>query len=82
MCGGINLSQCVNAGAEGGNDAKLKPSLLYNLGRVTSYTIIGGIVGAIGAAVSFSGWARGLVAIVSGLFMIIMGLSMTGLFPG
>ncbi|NMA37962.1 MAG: heavy metal transporter [Papillibacter sp.] len=81
MCGGINLSQCVNAGAEGGNDAKLKPSLLYNLGRVTSYTIIGGIVGAIGAAVSFSGWARGLVAIVSGLFMIIMGLSMTGLFP-
>jgi sulfite exporter TauE/SafE/copper chaperone CopZ len=84
MCGGINLSQCVGGAPASGSDgakAKVRPSLLYNLGRVTSYTIIGGIVGAVGSAISFTGWARGLVAVVSGLFMIIMGLSMTGLFP-
>lgn len=82
MCGGINMSQCVNSGGTvAGVKANIRPSLLYNLGRVTSYTIIGGIIGAIGSVISFSGWARGLVAILSGVFMVIMGLSMTGLFP-
>jgi len=82
MCGGINLSQCVGGSeASAGAKAKVKPSLFYNLGRVVSYTIIGGIVGALGSVISFSGWARGLIAILSGVFMVIMGLSMTGLFP-
>jgi len=80
MCGGINISQCVNSGGSGAR-AKVRPSLLYNLGRVTSYTVIGGVIGALGAVVSFSGWARGLVAMFSGVFMIVMGLSMTGVFP-
>ncbi len=82
MCGGINMSQCINSGAVSPDwKSKIKPSLLYNLGRVTSYTIIGGIIGAIGSVISFSGWARGIIAILSGVFMVIMGLSMTGVFP-
>lgn len=81
MCGGINLSQCIGGGKAGGAKANLRPSLLYNFGRIISYTIIGGVIGAIGSGISFSGWARGLVAILSGLFMVVMGLSMTGLFP-
>lgn len=81
MCGGINMSQCVKSGAADGTKAQMRPSLLYNLGRVTSYTIIGGMIGAVGSVMSFSGWVRGLVAIVSGVFMVVMGLSMTGMFP-
>lgn len=82
MCGGINMSQCINSsGKANGVTAKVKPSLLYNLGRVASYTIIGGIIGAIGSVISLSGWARGLIAILSGIFMVIMGLSLSGLFP-
>lgn len=82
MCGGINMAQCVTYTNKPGDvKAKLKPSLLYNLGRMVSYTIIGGVVGALGSVVSFTGWARGLVAILSGLFMVIMGLSMLGIFP-
>ena len=83
MCGGINMSQCVPKGNTRSSNAKAKirPSLQYNLGRVVSYTVIGGIVGALGSAISFSGWAKGLIAILSGVFMVIMGLSMTGLFP-
>ncbi|UOO38708.1 sulfite exporter TauE/SafE family protein [Oscillospiraceae bacterium CM] len=84
MCGGINLSQCVSY-KEPETDSKaskLKPSLLYNTGRVISYTVIGGIVGGIGSIISFSNTAKGIVAILAGLFMLIMGLNMTGLFPG
>lgn len=82
MCGGINLSQCMNYKQSGnGKLSKLKPSLLYNTGRVISYTIVGGIVGAIGSVVSFSGRARGLVAIAAGVFMVIMGINMLNIFP-
>ncbi|MGE5614448.1 MAG: sulfite exporter TauE/SafE family protein [Bacillota bacterium] len=84
MCGGINLSQCVSYKADNESDGKLsrlKPSLLYNGGRVISYTIIGGIVGAIGSGISFSGAAKGIVAIISGIFMVIMGLNMLNIFP-
>lgn len=83
MCGGINLSQCVSYKFEEGSSglAKLKPGLLYNGGRVISYTLIGGMVGALGSLVSFSGSAKGIVAIVSGVLMIIMGLNMLNVFP-
>ncbi|MHB8063302.1 MAG: urease accessory protein UreH domain-containing protein [Ruminiclostridium sp.] len=84
MCGGINLSVCVQytAGNNESKFGKLKPSVLYNLGRVIAYTAVGGIVGAIGSAVSFSGTAKGIVAIASGVFMVIMGLNMLNIFPG
>lgn len=83
MCGGICLSQCVpkNDGAFTNRFAAMRPSLLYNLGRVISYTIIGGIVGAIGSVISFSGTAKGIVQILAGVFMVIMGLNMLNVFP-
>lgn len=84
MCGGINLSQCVSykqAEDDPSKIAKLKPSLMYNAGRVVSYTIIGGMAGALGYVVSFSGTAKGIVAIISGIFMVIMGLNMLNIFP-
>jgi sulfite exporter TauE/SafE/copper chaperone CopZ len=89
MCGGINLSQCVrsntggqlNAEVKESKFAKFKPSLLYNTGRVISYTIIGGIVGLLGSVIGFSGAAKGLVAIVGGIFMVIIGINMLEIFP-
>lgn len=85
MCGGINLSQCipqvVKQGGQDGRLASLRPSLLYNLGRVISYTVIGGIVGALGSVISFSGSFKGIVQIIAGIFMVIMGLNMLNIFP-
>lgn len=84
MCGGINLSQCVpqkvETGTKGGIN-NLMPSILYNAGRVVSYTIIGGVVGALGSVVSFSGPAKGIVAIGASIFMVIMGINMLNIFP-
>ena len=83
MCGGINLSQCVpNAGVKSDKKmANLRPGILYNTGRVISYTIVGGIVGGVGSVISFSGTAKGIVAVLAGVFMVIMGLNMLNLFP-
>lgn len=83
MCGGINLSQTVNAGSNPGESkyAKYKPGLLYNAGRVLSYTLIGGIVGLVGSVISFSGAAKGVVAIAGGVLMVIIGINMLDVFP-
>jgi len=85
MCGGINISQCVpkkqEVTAAESKVAALSPSILYNIGRVISYTVIGGIVGALGSVVSFSGTAKGIVMLAAGIFMVIMGLNMLNIFP-
>jgi sulfite exporter TauE/SafE/plastocyanin domain-containing protein/copper chaperone CopZ len=82
MCGGINLSQCIpQAGGAEGGIAALKPSFLYNAGRALSYSIIGGVVGAIGSVFGVSASFKGAVQIIAGMFMIVMGLSMMGIFP-
>jgi len=80
MCGGINLSQCAGCNdCENNIYSKLKPSFLYNFGRVTSYTILGGAVGALGSVFSISLKGKALISLIAGLFMIIMGINMLGL---
>ncbi len=84
MCGGIALSQSVpNRGRveESANDrlARLRPGLLYNAGRVVSYTAIGGLVGAIGSTFNFSPASKGAIAGLAGAFMLFLGLRMLGL---
>ncbi|MBF8982385.1 sulfite exporter TauE/SafE family protein [Lutibacter sp. B2] len=77
MCGGIMLSQCVRSE----NNSKfqaMKPALLYNLGRVISYTILGGVIGAIGSVFSISLQVKSAITIFAGAFMMIMGLNMAG----
>jgi len=77
MCGGIALSQSIKQDEKKNN---LRTALLYNAGRVLSYTIIGGIVGSLGAVVSPSGQFKGIVAMGAGGFMFLFGLKMLNLF--
>ncbi|MBN2353815.1 MAG: sulfite exporter TauE/SafE family protein [Spirochaetales bacterium] len=83
MCGGINLSQSAKARPESGGNVRkrLLPGLLYNLGRLISYTVIGGLVGALGSVLSMTGATQGVIVAVAGLFMIVMGVNMLGVFP-
>ncbi|RDU22015.1 urease accessory protein UreH domain-containing protein [Anaerosacchariphilus polymeriproducens] len=81
MCGGINLSQCASYKVNTTKKNDLRPSFLYNLGRIISYTVIGGIVGSLGSVVSLSGTGKGIITLLAGGFMIIMGLNMLNVFP-
>lgn len=77
MCGGIMLSQSIST-EDKTKFESLKPALFYNLGRVVSYTILGGIVGALGSVFSLSLSFKAGLQVFAGLFMIIMGLNMSG----
>jgi sulfite exporter TauE/SafE/plastocyanin len=59
----------------------MRPSFSYNLGRVISYTGVGFLIGALGSVFSFSGSVQGALKLAAGIFMIIMGVNMLGLFP-
>jgi sulfite exporter TauE/SafE len=68
MCGPIAFSLGLN------KEQKLvfaTKNLTYQLGRVTTYSIIGGILGIVGQGVSFAGYQQPLSVII-GVMMILM----------
>jgi sulfite exporter TauE/SafE/plastocyanin domain-containing protein len=85
MCGGINLSQCIPNAAvmpqEGQRRNVLFPPIFYNAGRVISYTALGLMAGTLGSVIDISGRFRGIVQLIAGIFMVIMGINMLGIFP-
>jgi sulfite exporter TauE/SafE/copper chaperone CopZ len=57
---------------------KFQPYLLFNFGRILSYAVLGGVIGAVGAKIQFSlGFTAFLITLVSFL-MIFLGLQMLG----
>lgn len=83
MCGGINLSQSL-----GGKRAVIK----YNSARILSYTLIGLVLGSLGVFLGTAGKnidgsimipfsLQSVLKLVAGVFMILMGFSLLGLFP-
>ncbi|MDO5297868.1 MAG: sulfite exporter TauE/SafE family protein [Clostridia bacterium] len=78
MCGGIGMAQSAQA-AKGGRSV-LRANLLYNIGRVASYTLTGGLVGALGTVLNLSDRAKAIVQLVAACFMIIIALNLVGDF--
>ena len=72
MCGAINLMTTFNRE----NKVNLKRPILYNLGRLISYTLLGGIVGLIGSIISVNETINGLIIITASVIMLLMSLSM------
>ena len=72
MCGAINLMATFTKE----NKVNLKKPIFYNLGRLISYTFLGGIVGLIGSVISVNEKINGLIIIFASIIMFLMSLSM------
>lgn len=77
MCGGIVLAfssrlSNLNKGQMIGFH------LLYNLGRISTYVLLGAFVGALGSMFSINSTLRGVLFVVTGLLMVLAGLSLLG----
>ncbi len=59
----------------------MRPVFLFVGGRLLSYTLLGGLIGVIGKALSPSPFATGIITIVAALYMLAMGLDMLHLTP-
>lgn len=76
MCGGILLGNCAQ------NRSPALASLAYNVGRILSYTAIGGIFGALGTVIAYSMSVKSMVFTMAGLVVVLIGLNLWGLLPG
>ncbi|SNC59940.1 hypothetical protein SAMN06265337_0157 [Hymenobacter gelipurpurascens] len=69
MCGAIALA--LPGQSTGGRRHFVWGRLLYNLGRVTTYTFLGVAAGALGQSLRLAGWQQGL-SIASGLLILLL----------
>lgn len=72
MCGSINLVASIN----NENKRDYKRPILYNLGRIISYTIIGALVGLLGKVLSINNVVSGIIIIIASIIMLLMSLTM------
>ncbi len=78
MCGGFVLSNTADD-ARAGRRSYLS-HLLYGAGKTLSYTTIGAMFGLLGAVIAFTPMLRGVAGMMAGIFLIVFGLNMLGLF--
>jgi uncharacterized protein len=78
MCGGFVLSYTASD-TYSGQRAYLS-HLVYGAGKTLSYTAIGAAFGILGAVVTFTPLLRGAAGVMAGIFLIVFGLNMVGVF--
>ncbi len=79
MCGGFIVAYtAAKIDASRSRSYQFLCHLLYNIGRVTSYAIIGAVFGLLGSIFVFSHISIGVLNLIIGIFMVLMGLSLMG----
>lgn len=74
MCGAINLMASLKT-----SKSSFRNPILYNTGRVLSYTILGGLVGLIGSVMQINTYLIGTVILVASLVMLAVSLNNLGI---
>ncbi len=80
MCGPMVVTYAVKGEESGPWYRKLIPNAAYQIAKITSYVLVGLALGAIGSAFNLNG-IRPWIMLAAGVFMIILGLGMTGKVP-
>ncbi len=79
MCGGFVLAYtAAKVDERWSKTRQIIAHLLYSLGRVSSYMVIGAIFGFLGQKVGFSMSAKGTLFMMVGVLMVLIGLSLVG----
>ncbi len=60
---------------------KFKPNIYFNIGRIFSYTVLGGIIGAFGSALTLSSRTNGVLTIIASIAMLLLGFQLLKIFP-
>lgn len=79
MCGPLILGYTAKSATNG--HKSYATHLLYGIGKTLSYTSIGALFGAFGSIVAFTPYTQGAVGVAAGVFLVLFGLHMLGVFP-
>lgn len=78
VVGGLVLSLSATFAKEG--DAT-KPQLLFHVGRLVAFFVLGGAIGLLGATFTLSTGATFGLGLIIGLIMLILGINLLDVFP-
>ena len=78
VVGGLVLSMSANFAKEGD---KLRPQILFHIGRLVSFFILGGVIGALGATFQLGQNATFILNLIIALVLLILGINLLNIFP-
>jgi sulfite exporter TauE/SafE len=79
MCGGIVIAySSTKIDNSWDKTRQTWAHIFYSLGRVTTYTFFGALFGYIGSVISFSNVANGTMLVITGVIMVLVGVSISG----
>lgn len=78
VVGGLVLSMSANFAKEGN---KTRPQILFHVGRLVSFFILGGVIGALGSTFQLGITGTFILGIVVALVLLILGLNLLDIFP-
>ncbi len=84
VSGGLLLSSMAKFNeryASATSNQRMRPALLFATGRVVAYALLGGLIGVLGQAFTFSPLVTGGLIILAAFYMLIMGLDMLKISP-
>lgn len=77
----IGMTTAYNQQRIIGTFNKLKPTLLFQFGRILSYTFFGAVIGALGTLFTLSAQLSGVITLLAALVMLLLGVQLLKLFP-
>ncbi len=77
VVGGLVLSMSATFAK---NNEKVKPQILFHLGRLISFFILGGVIGTIGAVFQLGAIGTLVISLIIGVVMLLLGINLLDVF--
>ncbi len=71
----------LHARPEGFRGSKFKPAIMFHVGRIVSFFILGGVIGAIGAVFKLNTYGTFALGFIIAIVMLILGINLLDVFP-
>lgn len=78
VVGGLVLSMSANFAKEGD---KVKPQMFFHVGRLVSFFVLGGVIGALGSAFQLGATSTFALSLVVAIILLILGVNLLDVFP-
>jgi sulfite exporter TauE/SafE/copper chaperone CopZ len=78
VVGGLVLSMSASYAKEG---ERVRPQVLFHIGRLVSFFVLGGAIGALGSAFQLGGTGTFILSFLVAIILLILGLNLLDVFP-
>lgn len=78
VVGGLVLSMSANFAKEGD---KVRPQVLFHVGRLVSFFVLGGVIGVLGASFQLGATGTFVLSFIVAIVLLILGINLLDVFP-